>query len=235
MPAIKMDVGYSFFQSEKEIKRSLYPFAPHVHKIHAVDGRYQYYEGGPLGDFSNDDSVRLIEALPNASVYYYTGLQFKKRQVYFDAATDADFLFVLDTDEYIHPDYMDWDRFYEDLEKCSNEYPNMDIFSIKIYFHHNYEKAFNVVELGGWQSYMRIIRNPSTIEYDLTHYTYVKKGDKKHNWLTGPHQREVEGIRLATDSIFRQDIIKERDKWAWDNMQHEKQLIYEATLRGEMR
>jgi len=209
--------------------------AKHVHRVHAVDGRYMFYNGPPLGNFSNDNSVRLLENIPNCDVYYYTGMQFLKRQVYLDVATDCDFLMVVDTDEYIHPEYTDWDRFYRELKNITELYPTMDIFGMNIYFHENYEKAFNDVRLGDWGQFMRIIRNPSDKMYDLSHYTLVKKGDKKHNWLWGPHQVYVDGIRFATDSSMRSsEVLKERDKWAWDNMQEEHRLMMEATANGEM-
>jgi len=230
-----LDVGYSFFQSETEIPRKggITDIAPNVHKIHAVDGRYMFYNGGPYSNFSTDNSVKLLEKIPNCEVYFYTGMQFRKRQVYLDAATDCDFLLVLDTDEYLH--YIDWDIFYSDLEWLSKKYPDLYLFGVNIYFHENYLKAFNQVEHGKTTAFMRLIRNPWELEYDLTHYTFVKKGDKKHNWLWGPNNDVVKGMTLATDSSMRDDnALTHRDYWAWDNMMEEKRLMMEATANGEM-
>ena len=234
---IKLDIGYSFFNNNlDEIKRSLFPIAPFVHKIHAVNGRCKYYNAYPGSNFSYEDSA-LIETLPNAKVYYYTGAEHEKRQVYLDAAVGADFLLVLDTDEWIYS--VDWTKLYEELEFLKNDpyLNNKDpyyLFRVNIYFHKDFEVAWNNVNPETWQTYDRLIRNPTEIQYDLTHYSYTKKQDDyKHNWLSSPSFHKLQNLTIQSSSNLRnRHVLDFRKKWKFNLTVEESQSVINAVAKG---
>jgi len=236
---IKLGIGYSFFDSAKEIPRALDPIYKHVWKIYGINGRYSLFKADH--DYSNDGSKELVLSYPNAVVEDFCGHQHEKRQRYLDLAGEdgCEFLMVLDSDEYLHPDYQNWDMFYRNLERMSRKYYDMDCFTMRVFLSKAWEKAHNKVMRGRFRKYVRIHRNPGMQRYALgTHYFFARKTDTEAELIrdekpflqpTIEHYDKylIDGIRLQTDSTMRnQNFLDARDGWAYDTIEDEEKYRY---------
>jgi hypothetical protein len=122
-------VGYNSLQ---EIARCMDGFIGHVDTMILGDGKYDFYPG--KSDYSEDGWLDFAEKRYKDKVefipYQYAGRQFIKRQKYLDIAgkTKCDFLIAIDTDDYIMPEFANWDEFYKNLFLLS------DITTDRIFF-----------------------------------------------------------------------------------------------------
>jgi len=238
---IKLGLGYSFWNSAAEIPRGLDGVYQHVWKIYGIDGRYANFPGGPFNKFSTDGSRELVLQYPNSVVEKYYGYQTEKRQRYFTMAGEdrCEFLLVMDSDEYVHPDYNDWELFYRNLEKKSRQYPEQQCFCIKIYIAKDWEKGKNIVRRGHFQKYVRIHKNPAKQRYALgTHYYFCHRDDTESEMIRdkkeflNPALEEyekytVDGVRFIIDSKMRQrPFLTARDGWAVDTQEDEEKYRY---------
>jgi len=228
---VKVALVISFFDSEKELPRCLETgdLYKHVDEIIGLDGRYTYFEADH--DYSNDRSKEIVESYPHSRVIQYCGDQDKKRQIGLDTAGDleCDFMIAIDSDEYIHPDYQDWDKFYKKLDYYSNKFPFESVFTMKMFMDRAYSKAGNIVRANRFHQWIRIFKNPGNIKHVLGHhYIYCLKDQDETNpyyWFRSPLHL-VDGVRMATDSKFRSpEYLKTRDKWAYENHLYENKRM----------
>lgn len=232
---IRLGIGYSCYNSEKEIPRSLGPIAPHVYKIYAEEGRYSNYGSGLEDPLSTDGTCKALAKFNNCHVESFSGTQIEKRQRCFDLAGEdnCDFLMVLDADEYLHPEWTDWDLFYKHLEYYSKKYPNHYTFYIKIFLDKKWRRAHNWVRRGSFRKYVRIHRSPGLQRYALgCHYFWTFKNvtdaqiiRKEVGLLSAKFV--IDGVRLRIDSSLRDEQnLETRDKWALDTIEDERKYEY---------
>ena len=230
---MKVGIGMSFFDSEKEIPRALNPIYKHVDKIYAIDGRYSNYVADH--DYSIDNSVKLLEKYPNVVIDKLVAFQPDKRQRYLDLAGEdkCDYLIVFDSDDFIHPDYQNWDLFYKNLEKTAKKNKEYQLFYMKTFIPNTWAKAHNAIRWNTWKKYTRIHKNPGQQRYCLDcHYWWCNKDTTDEDLVLGRKgmyitKHLIDGVRLTTDSTLRTDKkLEARDNWAWNNICEEQRRLY---------
>lgn len=227
--------GISGFQCIHELPRLMDSLPKEILKIY-IDGRYALFDW-PY-DYSIDGSLEYMYKQPNTYITTFTGFQPDKRQRYFDIAGEHNkkFLIVIDTDEYIHKDYCDWDKFLEDLTTKSEKYPDEQIFKMKIFMDKKWTRAWNKhVRRGYFRAYARIHKNPGQQKYvGASHFMWANKDytdemlinePKKYGVYASPHT--IDGVRLGTDSALRsKQFLKSREDWAFHNIHEERRRLY---------
>jgi len=226
--------GISGFQCIHELPRLMGSLPKEVLKIY-VDGRYALFDWPD--DYSTDGSMEYMQKQPATYVVKFTGFQPDKRQKYLDLAGEfrKKFLIVIDTDEFIHKDYYDWDKFLKQLTKVSEKYPDEQIFRMKVFLDKKWTLAWNRVRRGYFKKYVRIHKNPGQQKYvGDCHYMWANKDytdemlitqPKKYGVYAAPHT--IDGVRLGTDSTLRNEqFLKSRDNWAFHNIHEERRRLY---------
>ena len=229
----KIALGFSFWNSESEIKRALDPWYEKVDYIIAVDGRYkipynpemlQQTKQSP-GKFSTDDSHAILERLYKDKLILVQkfGSEMEKRQVYMDIAGNlkCDALVVWDTDEIIHPEHTNWSRFFKQiltLSEFDGEEPGIVSMWCWIPEETIWPKYQNNVKPNSWRDYTRVHINPAKQRYAVTHYTFCPLTSNNadiHMFFNNPDnamqrnpfmlypQGFMEGIRFTTDRRLR--------------------------------
>ena len=235
MSDLRIGLGFSFFDSAKEIPRALDPLYKHFYKLYCVDGRYINYETDH--DLSIDGSCELLEKrYPNAVVEKAKPLfQPYKRQKYLDMAGEdnCDYLIVWDSDDILYPDpkYQNWNKLFKNIEKHAARFPDYRIFKMKAWIPSDKEwrKAYNSVRSNVWNPYIRIHKDPGTMRYCLDcHFWWAPKDTtdedlilQKRGMFVADHT--IEGVRITTNSALRgEKQLDTRDRWAWNNDCEEK-------------
>ncbi len=213
----KLAVCISYFNNVKEIPRLLDPIVEHVDLIIAIDGKYPKFDWPT--NLSTDGSTELLIEKYNAVVQVNKSPieQIDKRNQYLEIAENAnmDFVLVLDTDDYLHPDYQDWDLFYQQLADLPD---SETLGNVWVWMSPLHVANWNMVTDNTWSQYTRIIR-PSKIRYDVTHWTYCLKGD---NTSFEVANQTLEGLRFDSDSRLRsKKYSKAGYKWAEEQMNEE--------------
>ena len=236
---IRVGLGFSFFDSAKEIPRALDPIYKHFYKLYCVDGRYINYEADH--DLSNDGSCELLEKrYPNAVVEKVKPLfQTEKRQKYLDMAGEdkCDYLIVWDSDDIVFPspECQRWEAFYNNLRKYSKRYPEYRIFKMKSWIPDEsvWRKAYNMNATNAWVPYIRIHKDPGTMRYCLDcHWQWCPKDAtdediilQKRGFFIADHT--IDGVRITTNSFLRgKKQLDTRDNWAWNNICEEQRRLY---------
>ncbi len=212
---VKLDVGISYFITTEfqvlELVRSLNSIYEYVNQIWLIDGRFNEFkhELDYSIPFCNDHIKRVF---PKVEIIKIQDTQLIKRQAYLDAS-DADYLLVMDADDYIHPEHSDWNRFYGELQEVYNE-PELLYF---LWFWVDPELwvcSANPVTKGTWQKYVRIHKHPSKMKYHMNHYTWRLKEDNSVNLNSLLCKKTLGGIKLTCDSIYRdEDFLKRKAEW----------------------
>jgi hypothetical protein len=159
-----------------------------------------------------------------------------KRQRCLDIAGElgCDFLIVVDTDEYIHPEYQDWCRFWYNLEKASMKYPDERLFKIKMWIPPTWKKAWNIARTNTWKNYVRIHKDPGNMRYCMDyHYYWCPKDVTDEQLCRGeplmykPFLRAIDGVRFSCDSLLRTpERLQRNDEWAFRNIHDERRRLY---------
>jgi len=232
------------FESKNEIDRLLKPFIGHVKQVILGDGAFDFYPTDHK--FSNDKWMQYAadkykNDFDKIITYEYSGKQVDKRQKYLDLC-ETEWLIVMDTDDYIHPQFQMWDVFYTNLLNISK------ILSDAVYMIWEYipnetlwPKQGNQFASDVWRRSARIHRWPNDQRYCMdTHYMWCPKGvtdeelldwQLKHRDADNPKQLvgrvPIEGIRIAMDRTLRTDEqIKGGAYWAFMNQHAEQSRIY---------
>jgi len=248
---MKIAIGFSCYQSAEEIERSLTPWLPHISHVVAIDGRYQTPESPEmkkmnLPNYSTDETEEVLKKICGDKLIYeqFTASQMDKRQRYLDIAGDlhSDFLIVHDTDDFIHPDYQNWNKFNAQLEAVLKHWDDQ-IFKIWTWIPNEiiWSRQHNAVPSNYWMKYNRVHKDPGNQRYVLNHFTFTDKSitDKEINDWEFAHPVEpglaplenplvlqsnivLDGIRITTDRRLRTaDQLAYGDGWAWQNMHEE--------------
>lgn len=261
---LKIAVGFSYLNAYNEIPPSLDPWyeRPEISHIIAIDGRYRtplppWIRKQNLPNASTDGSEHLLKTrYPDKIVHarmYATQMQ-KRQQIFEIAGTlDVDYLIVIDTDEYIHPDYQDWDLFFKQLEAVDKYWPNERIMQLHVYIPNEtlWPRQLNVVLGDTFRTYYRVHRKPSSMRYVFTHYTWADKNttDQQINeWTWNPAHSNfidikenphyihsnvtLDGIRLTTNRQYRpQSELDFGESWTFQEINWENFKRMEARAK----
>lgn len=248
---MKTAIGYSYLNGEKEHPRALDPWYPHVDHIIALDGRYKTPLPPNLrakykDSYSTDNSEHLLKTRYGDKVVYEKlhDTQMKKRQRYLDIAGElkVDYLIVWDTDDYVHPDYqMEWGFFERQLER-ELKYPENRLYYMWAWIPDEtlWPKQHNEIESNIWRQYTRIHKNPGTMRYSLTHWTFADKTAKDidanlwrwknrdksqfedNPYMIHPSTNTIDGIRIATDRTLRAaSELEFGNSWTFQQIHYE--------------
>ena len=252
--SLKKAIGFSYLNSEHEIPRCLSPWVKgdHVDYVIGINGRYWTpmppQMKGKQPNYSTDNSYEVLKQVCGDKLIHenFYGNQMEKRQKYLDIAGDlkCDILIVVDSDETIHPNHQDWDRFDKQLEAVTTHW-NDDMFSMWVWIPDAklWPKQWNAIPSNAWRKYVRIHRNPGQQRYTQNHWTFTKKDiteEQIYEWrwatpnvdndptlqIENPYLLKenitLDGIRLRTDRMLRtNDQLVFGDGWAWQNMHWE--------------
>jgi glycosyltransferase involved in cell wall biosynthesis len=253
-------IGYSCYQSEKEIERSLKPWLPHVDYVVAINGRYWTPETPEmkkmnLPNYSTDNTEEELKRVCGDKLIHEKlfAEQMVKRQRYLDIAGElkCDFLITWDSDDYIHPDYQNWNKFDGQLEAVLKHFTDDDIFFMWAWIPDEklWPRQHNAgIKPNSWKRYVRIHKHPGNMKYVKNHFTWCKKDvtDKQinewnwnaDNWYFDDDQKKtvpvsdnpfilsaainIDGVRFTTDRAYRSpDQLRFGDGWAFQNMHYE--------------
>jgi hypothetical protein len=237
---LKLAAGIIFYNDAKGLDRLLAGIANKVDLAICVDGRFQSGPSGP--PLSNDGSRDIVLSYgntllvdcPNASEY-------DKRSKYIEICEreKVDYLLILDTDEYVDPDYNDWDLFRKDLVYNAETkwFSKYNVFAVLIEVNSpDYEKTDRAKPYTVWQVdnkreygyYPRVWYRPEQMEYNKgTHYLFHNKDPKNklHNQETNAAIEIIQGVRFLHDHKHRdqnhQESRKQYQDWLID---HEQKL-----------
>jgi len=242
-------LGVSCYNSANELVRAIAPWYDHVDEIIMIDGKYQTPQSPemkkhPLPDFSTDDTKHVAFTNFGDKLTYekFTADQMTKRQRCLDIAgeKDCDYLIVFDTDDFLHPEYQNWDLFEKHLDLLLKHWddrlfymwcwiPGEDVWS----------KQHNEVLSNHWNKYVRVHKDPGNMRYALTHYTFCDKSvtdDEIREWRWNNKKQDpildcplllhenmiVDGVRVTTDRKFRsKEMLQHGDNWAFQNIHWE--------------
>ena len=224
-PRVALAVAY--FNNVKELPRLLDPVKEHVDLIIGIDGKYPGFEWD--GNLSNDGSTELLISKYNAVVEINKSPveQIDKRNQYLEIADKAgmDWVLVLDTDDYLHKKWQDWNRFYKELEALPKEQKLANIYS---WISPKWRKNWNLVEDNTWKLYTRLLR-PAEVRYDITHWTYIAK---EKATIFEMAETTIDGIRITSDSTLRTKKYMDAGfEWAKKQMVEENDRFEEPRAK----
>lgn len=189
-----------------------------MHKVIAVDGKYKGFGKSRGSKLSDDGSREIIEKWGKrfgfydnkVAMAYCAGVpEFSKRQMYVDVAAwcNADFLLILDSDEYIK---ARWGHFMEEL-KLIKELAKED------------GKICNVAMLDVEQQDYKPMR--PRLWYRPEQFFY----DDKHNQISR-RDRKATGIKFDISTELIEIIHSKKD--CRSQIRQEQQQDYEYRLEG---
>lgn len=241
----KIAIGLVGYESKQEIARCLDGWVGHIDTMILGDGKFDFYKGDH--EYSQDDWLEFAEKRYGDKVevvtYKYAGSQQDKRQKYLDIAGElkCDFLITVDTEEYIHPDYQDWDLFYRRLYHATETAPNDRIFYQWIWIPDEelWPKQGNRFYSNAWLRSMKIHKDPGTMRYCYdSHFHWCPKDvtdDQITRWILenknidadNPYlfqaHTTIDGVRINMDRTLRtREQIQKGTDWAFQN-HHEEQ------------
>ena len=236
---INLAVCMSWYQDIKGVKRAYEsckmddPYAPQ-HFI-AVDGVYTFFrfKDRPTPDLSDDGSREWLKEQNKVTIVNYPGYQVDKRMKYVNKAAEmgCDAIIILDSDEYIMPEYSDWKEFRKWLTRYArghDPYHYGFVFNLMFWVDSQYEKAYNTIDTEEFTFMPRVWHAPQNLEYYNGVHYWVRRRDTDDvaerlgsTTITIDH-----GIRLAQDSKLRdKQLLDARNKWARSGIKHEDGLI----------
>lgn len=213
------------------------PYSPQ-HAIF-IDGPYTFFKfkDKPTPLLSDDGSREFLQEHEKVTVVDYPGYQVDKRMQYVKKAEElgCDAIVIIDSDEYLHPEYNDWKEFRSWLKRYSHSHDPLNrgfVFNLLFWVDEHYEKAYNCIETGKFERMPRVWHRPEKLEYYSGVHYWVR-----HREFVDPHEKlgstlvDINhGIRLAQDShLRRKDFQKSRDIWAKLGMKYEDNMIKEFT------
>lgn len=230
----KVALGMSAFWTGNEVFRALDGVYKNVDVMIIIDGKYFGFEW-PY-DFSQDEWLEEVgKRYPNAITMRYSAEQMDKRQKYLDVAAEegCDYVMVWDSDDYVHPEFQDWDLFYKMLEMRAKNSPEEQLFWMWCWVKPEWAKNFNIVKDNTWMRYVRVIKDPGSVKYFITHYTMIRKDDPEQKMLEA--KCDIDGVRFTLDSVQRSpEFIASGRKWAKWNIDQERVRWSEWHLKKAM-
>ncbi len=225
---MKLALAVSYFQSIHELDRLLEPIHKHVDLIIGIDGRYPKFKYNT--NYSIDGSTELLKEKYGAITYTFSKPveQIRKRNKYLEIAAKEkmDYVLVMDTDDYVHPDYQNWQLFKENIMEIPEHFY---LGNVSFWISPLWKKNWNVVNDNTWHPYTRIIK-PDKVMYDTVHWCFVKRDDT--NCFVTADNKVMEGVRFTSDSTLRtKDYIDRGYDWAKEQMEEENTRMRRAARK----
>ena len=250
----KIAIGYSYLNSQYEHARSLDPWynRPEVKYIIALNGRYRTplppsIRAKYTSKYSTDNSEHLLKTRYADKIIHENlyATQMDKRQRYLDLAGElgCDYLIVWDTDDFIHPEYTDFDLFFKQLDATDRLWPNERIFYMFAWIPDEklWSKQYNEIASNIWRQYSRVHKNPGTQRYAQSHWTFADKSHtddiiNKWKWKYDNRMMDevkdnpyyiqsnvtLDGIRFTTDRVLRKTSDLEfGNSWTFQQLHYE--------------
>lgn len=237
-------IGYE--NDPKEIFRMADPWIGHVDGMVAGDGKFDFFPAD--NDYSKSGWLQAAEKRYKDKCdfigYEFAGKQVDKRQKYLDLAgkAGADVAIAIDTDDYIDPNWMDFDRFYKQLLTLL-EYTKDRVFYQWVYIPSEelWAKQGNEFPSNRWLPSARIHKDPGTMRYCMDrHYIWCSKNvtdealikwQLDHRGRDNPYQFSprniVDGVRMRMDRLLRSKEFNEKEAiWAKMNQHAENSREY---------
>lgn len=175
----KLAIGISFYNDVECLKRCLKSINwRYIHKAILIDGKYFGYDDELL--VSDRETRRVAEDFkdryPKRVLYCATDIplpEFAKRQIYVDNAArlKADFLLILDSDEYL--EVTDWPEFIDHLKLLKSAFKNDGrIFNVAM---------LDVHQKGYLAFRPRLWYRPEQFRYNGKHNEFVRTDGKPLN------------------------------------------------------
>ena len=251
---MKVAVGASILNAAKEIPRAYDPWFEHGYQLIFLDGRYRtplppHIRAKHQSNYSTDDTEHIIKTRYEGKAIYEQcyDTQMNKRQRYLDIAGElkCDYLITFDSDDYIHPEYQEWDFFNKQLEReLRPEYKDNRLYYMWAWIPDEtlWPKQHNEIQSNIWRQYTRIHKDPGTMRYAQTHWTFADKKTTDHQinlwkwsktnrdkdeWAENPYMLQpstntIDGIRVTTDRQLRTDTDLEfGDHWTFQQIHYE--------------
>jgi len=234
----KIAIGLIGYESLPEIQRCLDPWIGHIDTMILGDGKFDYYDAP--NDYSNDGWLEFCEKRYcdkcEVVTYKYTGDQFTKRQKYLDIAgrQGCDYLIAVDTDEYLDPNYQDWNMFYKQLIRFS-EITKDRVFYQWVFIPSGklWPKQGNQFPSNRWLKSAKIHKDPGTMRFCMdSHFIWCPKNvtdDMMIKWQLKHRDQDnkyqfvprnvIDGVRVRMDRTLRTKEQKEKGK-EWAHMNH---------------
>ncbi len=234
---MRLGVGFPYFVTDHkqlaEVIRALDSIAPHVSRIYAIDGRFKEFPGERGYSIHGVNQV-LQATYPNIQIVGVCANQLTKRQMYLDMAgnDNCDYLMVMDSEEYVHPDHANWSLFYEELEQHYDEEDYL--YFMWFWCSPKWECSANPVTMETWQKYIRIHKHPGRQKYHMNHYTWRLKEDNSVNLNSLLCKKTLGGIKLTGDSVHRsRDFLDKKKVWEYQDMLVEQRRAWIAVHKLE--
>ena len=234
---IRLAAGCSYFCTDanqfQELIRMLDSVCPHVWKVYLVNGRYKEFNHD--WDYTPEWTTLLLkDRYPNVEVVNCCATQLVKRQIYLEMAggDNCDYLLVMDSDDFVHPDFRDWDSFYKELEGVYDE--KEMLYFLWFWVDKNWECSANPVTPETWQKYIRVHKHPAKQKYHMSHYIWRLKEDNSVNMNSLLCKKTLGGIKLTCDSSFRSpEFLDSKKNWEQDDWKVEQARIWCALNKVE--
>jgi hypothetical protein len=206
---------------------------PHVWKVYLVNGRYKEFKYDL--DYSVEGTTQLFkQRYPNVEVVNCCATQLVKRQIYLEMAGEdkCDYLLVMDSDDFVHPDFRDWAGFYRELEQVYDE--EELLYFLWFWISKDWQCSANPVTMETWQKYIRIHKRPRDQKYHMNHYTWRLKDDYSVNLNSLLCKKTLGSIKLTCDSLYRdEDFLKRKADWEQSDYLQEQSRIWVALNKLE--
>lgn len=246
----KIAIGLIGYESKREIPRCLDPWVGHIDTMILGDGKFDHYDG--QNDYSQDGWLEFAEKRYGDKcevvTYKHAGRQVDKRQKYLDIAGElnCDFLIAVDTDEYIHPQYQDWQKFYKQLYHLSEAIEDRMFYQwVWIPDEKLWPKQGNKFPSNYWGRSAKIHKDPGTMRFcSHSHFAWCSKDvtdEQLYKWqientrnvdndmvqqIENPYifqaRNTLEGVRVTMDRTLRtKEQIQKGEDWAIRNWHEE--------------
>jgi hypothetical protein len=235
---IRVGVGGIGFESAREIARCAFPWFDHCDVQIWVDGKFDFFPAE--NDYSEDGWLDIIEkeCKKRGTEFVgaqYAGRQINKRQKYLDIAgkEKCDYFIVIDTEEYIDPNWQNWQRFWLTLINLT-KWTKDRMFQQWIYIPDEklWPKQGNLFPDNTWMRSAKIHYNPGTMRFCLeSHFMWCPKDitdekliewQMKHRDVLNPYQfhprNVIDGVRIKQDRLLRtKEWNEKQEEWAFVN------------------
>ena len=231
---IKLDVGIPYFVTDlnqlHELDRCLNSIYNHVNKIWLIDGRFTEFPHrmnySPIG--CNEYLQRYF---PKVEIIKIQDTQLVKRQTYLDKS-DADYLLVMDSEDYVHHEHQNWNKFYGELQEVYDE-PEL-LYYLWFWVDPKWKASANPVCMETWQKYIRIHKHPNKQKYHMNHYTWRMKDDNSVNLNSLLAKKTLGGIKLTCDSQYRsKEFLEQKSIWEQEDYKKEQARVWIALNKIE--
>jgi len=234
---LRLGVGIPYYITKPrqvcELIRAIESVHDHVDVIYLIDGRFTEFPKTEF-DYSIYGVNKLLLNYYKVRIATISDTQLVKRQTYLDMAGAAglDYLMVMDSEEFVHPDNQNWDLFYQELEEHYDEEDRL--YFMWFWVDKKWECSANPVCMETWQKYIRILKRPGEIKYHMNHYTYRLKDDYSVNLNSLLCKKTLGGVKLTGDSLYRdRDFLDKKKVWEQEDFKKEQARAWIALNKLE--